>query len=107
MFKFFAWRVTPLRVTSRVYLKRQLKYQGVPEGRLPYACVQDLADFAVDNAKVTAALRRLRWHEIVTDHLDIVALNVWRLLCRPDDPLQGAIADKCRHILAEHGALSI
>ena len=105
MLDFLIWRFGPISAASRNYLNKQLIYQGVLEGRLSPACVQDLADLGVDHAKITAAMRRLKWHAIVTDCLDVVALSVWRLLFHPDDPPQGAVADKCREILAGHGAL--
>jgi hypothetical protein len=105
MLDFLIWRLGPISVASRNYLNRQLLYQGVPDGRLSRACVQDLADLGVDHAKVTAAIRRLKWHAIATDCLDVVAWTVWRLLRHSDDVPKGAIADKCREILADHGAL--
>jgi hypothetical protein len=105
MLKFLIWRLGATRKVSRNYLTKQLKYQGVSEGRLSDACVQDLANFAVDHAKVTSAMRRIRWHTIVADCLDVVALSVWRLLYHPDDPPAGAVADKCREILADHGGM--
>jgi hypothetical protein len=103
--QFLLWRLMPVRVASRIYLNRQLQYQGLSPGRLSAACVQDLADLGVDNAKVLAAMRRLQWRQIVPDSLDIVALSVWRLLTRPEDTDGGVLADKCYTILIDHGAL--
>jgi hypothetical protein len=106
MLKFLIWRLGPTRTVSRNYLTRQLAYQGVPEGRLSRSCVQDLADLGLDHARITAAMRRLKWHAILADCLDVVALTVWRLLRHPADVPKGAVADRCRQILTDHGVMS-
>jgi hypothetical protein len=99
--------LTPIRVSSRLYLKERLLLHG-DNVRLPRACLQEFADDAVETAKAIAQLMRHGWREMVTQHLDAKANAIGSILnpLPPDErgyPPNEDTRNRVKSVLRKHG----
>jgi hypothetical protein len=70
----------PIQTSSRIYLAQQLGRYGIETGRIPEACMQELADYAVSTAKSLASFKGESWRAGITDSLDGHAGNIAEIL---------------------------
>ena len=88
-----AGRLTPITISSRLYLSQQLARHGVVVSQIPKGCLQELADRAVALAKTVARLRGHDWRNGVTDFIDCEAASVAQLITGDKDFLGHTLAD--------------
>jgi hypothetical protein len=72
--------LTPIRITSRLYLIDQLRRFGADVNKIPEPCLQELADEIVRTTKSIAAMSHCGWREIITDQVEGSAVNLSRIL---------------------------
>jgi hypothetical protein len=98
--------LTPIRISGRLYLEDRLQRDGI-DVRLPRACLQELADEAIDNAKAVAQLRRQNWRKIITEYLDAQAYAIGSVLTGDRRgrllPPELVINDRIKEVLRKHG----
>ena len=99
--------VMPIGLMSRLYLKQQLRDDGIDVRSIPDACFQELADEAVKSAKFWAKKERKGWRKRVIQALRaearLLALIIDETREDPHKYTVGPYPDEKRAILVRYG----
>jgi hypothetical protein len=94
----------PIRFTSRIYLAKQLRKQGIDTAKIPDACMQEMADIAVSLNKFEAGMTNAASRTLVPKSLESQAAVIADILDNtPMDGVWSEYATPFRDILNRHG----
>jgi hypothetical protein len=92
---------------SRVYLADQLAYFGVERGRIPNACLQELADDCMKSVRFAAKAMHRKRREVAIEYLEDRAADISCILdgIDPFDTRTEQYDERVEAILLKHGIL--
>jgi len=92
---------------SRLYLANQLAYFGVAKGRIPAACVRELADDCMKAVRFAAKRAHRKRREVAVEFLEDRAADISSILddSDPFDDGTGKFDNDLEAILRKHGVL--
>jgi hypothetical protein len=92
--------VLPVRSSSRLYLERQLKENGVDLALLSKECLQDLTDFSIAEIKRVWGPSETIWKSRVPTLIDGEAVMIMHAI---EGTGSGELYNQLRSIMRKHG----